>query len=129
MINGSPTKIEDQSENNVRFKRLEPQVALSGLHNTPPQKKDFNVKKAVNYTKQKPQPVQFPFSNGNTEIIDAPYTHKNVPSNKKNIFTRSLNNIEQADSGYRSYKLPLIEKTNFEKKNHQNYQCDFRIED
>ena len=57
MINGSPTRLEEQSDSNsnVRFKRLDPQVAVSGLHTLSPQKKEFNVKKAVNFEKHKPQ--------------------------------------------------------------------------
>ena len=76
------------------------------------------MKKAVNFEKHKPQPVNYPFQNGNCAIVDAPYTHKIVPSYKKNIFTKSITNIDDADNGYCSYKLPIIEKTNFSKKNH-----------
>ena len=55
LINGSPSKVEKRSEQavseNVRFKRLDPAVALDGLHTTPVKTKEYNVKKAVNYAK------------------------------------------------------------------------------
>ena len=55
LINGSPSKVEKRSEQamseNVRFKRLDPTVALDGLHTTPQKTKEYNVKKAVNYAK------------------------------------------------------------------------------
>ena len=55
MINGSPSKKEKMSERtvseNVRFKKHDPIVALDGLHTTPSKTKEYNVKRAVNYSK------------------------------------------------------------------------------
>ena len=55
LINGSPSKMEKRAEQavseNCRFKKQDPKVGLYGLHTIPKMTKEYNVKKAVNYSK------------------------------------------------------------------------------
>ena len=83
------------------------------------------MKEAISFDKKIFRPVPYPFSNGNLSNEEQNHQNYQIPRLKSKIFQRKIGDSENCDQAYSTVSLPSIEKVNFSKMNHQDYQSEF----